>query len=154
QRRSWFYRVTEYFFESLLRVYDRTLQWVLRFRPVTMVVFFVVLGATAYLFVVIPKGFIPDQDTDQLFAVTEAAQGTSYYKMVDYQNQIAELVRKDPNVEALVSTIGGASAAELGGPNFGQLVVRLKPRAERRMSIDEIILDLRQKFQRHSGVTT
>src|SRR5215467_8676607 len=136
QRRSWFYRITEYFFEALLRVYDRTLQWVLRFRPVTMVVFFVVLAANAYLFMIIPKGFIPDQDTDQLFAVTEAPQGTSYYKMVDYQDKIAEKVKQDPNVEALVSTIGGAAAAQLGGPNFGQLVVRLKPRAERQMSVD------------------
>ena len=84
-----------------------------------------------YLFVLVPKGFIPDQDTDQIAVVTEAAQGTAFDKLVEYQNQVADIIRHDPNVEGLVSTIGGSAAATLGGPNLGQIVVHLKPRSDR-----------------------
>src|SRR5207249_2978281 len=104
--RSWFYRITERFFEGMLKVYDTTLQGVLRFRPATMAVFVVVLVATVYMFMRIPKGFIPDQDTDQILAVTEAAQGTSFDQMAEYQRAIAEVFRTNENVEAFMSTVG------------------------------------------------
>src|SRR5213594_2475183 len=136
----------------MLRVYDISLQWVLRHRPATMVSFVLVLAATLYLFVKIPKGFVPDQDTDQILAVTEAAQGTSYFEMVQYQKAIAEVIREDPNVESLVSSVGGASASTLGGPNFGQLVVHLKPRSERALLVDDIIEELRPKLSQFPGV--
>src|SRR6185369_11790047 len=95
-----FGRATERAFEWLLHGYDRTLQLVLRHRPATMAAFVGVLVATAYLFVIVPKGFIPEQDTDQIAVVTEASQGTGYDKLVEYQNQVADIIRKDPNVEA------------------------------------------------------
>src|SRR5262249_9559516 len=79
---GWFYRVTERFFEWMLRVYDRTLQVALRHRLATLLVTQLVMVATFYLFVTIPKGFIPDQDTDQLQVYTEASQGTSFYQMM------------------------------------------------------------------------
>ena len=135
---SWFYRITEAFFDGMLKVYERSLDMVLRFRPATMAVFVVVLIGTVYLFIKIPKGFIPDQDTDQLSVITEAAQGTSYYQMVQYQSKVAEIVRANPNVEAFTSSVGGASSNTLGGPNFGQLVVRLKPRAQRKELVDYV----------------
>ena len=152
QRRSWFYRVTERFFEGMLRVYDRTLQGVLLHRRATMVVFFLVLGATTWMFVAIPKGFIPDQDTDQLFAVTEAAQGTSYYQMARQEQEITEVFRNDPNIESLVASIGGSSSSTLGGPNFGQIVVHLKPRSERKLLVNDIIAELRPKLDAIPGV--
>ena len=152
QRRSWFYRVTERFFDALLRAYDGSLKWVLRYRPATMVSFVLVLAATAYLFVKIPKGFVPDQDTDQIIAVTEAAQGTSYYEMVEYQKVVAEVIRQDPNVQSLMSSVGGNTASTLGGPNFGQLVVHLKPRAERRSLVDDVIEELRPKLSGFAGM--
>ena len=152
RRHSRFYRITEGFFDGMLRLYDNSLQWVLRYRPVTMVVFFVVLIATVWMFVRIPKGFIPDQDTDQLFAVTEASQGTSYYEMVNEQQEIANVVRDNPNVESLVASIGGSASSTLGGPNFGQLVVHLKPRSERKALVDDIIADLRPKLEAISGM--
>src|SRR5438552_10451294 len=136
----------------MLRVYDISLQWVLRHRPATMVSFVLVLAATLYLFVKIPKGFVPDQDTDQILAVTEAAQGTSYFEMVQYQKAIAEVIREDPNVESLVSSVGGASASTLGGPNFGQLVVHLKPRSRRALLVDDIIEGLRPKLSQFPGM--
>jgi HAE1 family hydrophobic/amphiphilic exporter-1 len=142
-RRSALYRATERFFTGMLGVYDRTLQIVLRHRPATIATFFIVLVATVALFIIAPKGFIPDQDTDQIAIVTEAAQGTSYQKLADYQNQVADIVRRNPNVQAVVSTVGGTAASTLGGPNLGQLVVHLKPRHERRQMVDEIISDLR-----------
>jgi len=112
----------------------------------------VVLIGTVYLFIKIPKGFIPDQDTDQLSVITEAAQGTSYYQMVQYQSQVAEIVRSNPNVEAFTSSVGGASSNTLGGPNFGQLVVRLKPRAQRKQLVENIIADLRPKLDNLPGM--
>ena len=152
QSRSWFYRITERFFDKWLELYDRSLKVVLRFRPATMVVSILVLIATGYMFVLIPKGFIPDQDTDQILAITEASQGTSFQQMVSYQNAIAEVFRTDPNVEGLMSTIGGSGAATLGGPNFGQLVVHLKPRAERTMLVNDVIAQLRPKLTGFPGM--
>ncbi|MBV9771538.1 MAG: efflux RND transporter permease subunit, partial [Bryobacterales bacterium] len=152
QKRSWFYRITERFFEALLRVYDRTLQMVLRRRGFTMAASLLVLAGTVILFVKIPKGFIPDQDTDQIYAVTEAAQGTSYYQMVDYQKRVAEVFRTDPDVQALMSTVGGTSASTLGGPNYGELVVHLKPRSERNQLVNGIIADLRPKLSNFPGM--
>ena len=84
--------ITERFFDGMLHVYDVTLQVVLRHRALTMVSFVLVLAATVYMFVKIPKGFIPDQDTDQLSVITEAAQGTSYYQMVRVLREIAKTV--------------------------------------------------------------
>ncbi|PYR31224.1 MAG: acriflavine resistance protein B, partial [Acidobacteria bacterium] len=143
---SRFARASESAFQSLLRAYDRTLQVVLRHRPATMVAFAVVLVLTAWLFLIVPKGFIPDQDTDQIAVTTEAAQGTSYAKLVDYQDQIAQVINQDPNVTGLVSTIGGSAANTLGGPNLGQIVVHLKPRGDRRELANDIIAKLRPQF--------
>jgi HAE1 family hydrophobic/amphiphilic exporter-1 len=152
QRKGRFYRATESFFTGMLGFYERTLQVVLRHRPATMLTSAAVLAATLVMFVRIPKGFIPDQDTDQLVAVTEASQGTSYYQMVEYQKQVAEVIRQHPGVEALMSTVGGASSSTLGGPNFGQIVVRLKPRAERDELVNAIIEDLRPRLSGFAGM--
>jgi hydrophobic/amphiphilic exporter-1 (mainly G- bacteria), HAE1 family len=152
QKRSWFYRITERFFEALLRLYDYTLQIVLRHRALTMTASLLVLAGTVYMFVKIPKGFIPDQDTDQIHAVTEAAQGTSYYQMVDYQKRVAEVFRTNPDVQALMSTVGGTSASTLGGPNYGELVVHLKPRSQRKLLVNDIIADLRPQLANFPGM--
>ncbi|HLH43654.1 MAG TPA: efflux RND transporter permease subunit [Bryobacteraceae bacterium] len=151
-RQSWFYRITERFFQALLRVYDRTLQVALRYRPATMATFVLVLAATAYLFIKIPKGFIPDQDTDQLLVITEAAQGASFYEMARYQQMVADIVKQNPNIEALMSTVGGTEASTLGGPNYGEMIVRLKPRAQRKQLVNQIIDDLRPKVSNIPGM--
>jgi HAE1 family hydrophobic/amphiphilic exporter-1 len=117
-----------------------------------MIAFVVVLLLTALLFVVVPKGFIPDQDTDQIAVTTEAAQGTSYQKLVEYQGQVADIIRQDPNVEGLVSTIGGSAAATLGGPNLGQIVVHLKPRGDRKELATDIIAKLRPQIADVPGI--
>src|SRR5471032_1893037 len=121
-------------------------------RPLMMMSFVVVLAATVYMFVKIPKGFIPDQDTDQLQIITEASQGTSYYQMVEYEQRIAGLVSKDPNVDSLMASVGGTTAAQLGGPNFGELVIHLKPRTTRKLGVNDLIKVLRPKIAAFAGV--
>jgi hydrophobic/amphiphilic exporter-1 (mainly G- bacteria), HAE1 family len=147
---SRFAEVTERYFQGMLGAYDRTLQVVLRHRGTTMATFAVILVLTAVLFIVVPKGFIPDQDTDQIAVTTEAAQGTSFDKLVEYQGHVADIIRANPNVDALVSTIGGSASSTLGGPNLGQIVVHLKPRDQRKELANDIIEKLRPEL---SGVT-
>ncbi len=149
---SKFGKVTEQGFDSMLRGYDKGLQVVLRHRPATMATFVAVLILTGVLFVLVPKGFIPEQDTDQIAVTTEAAQGTSYQKLVEYQDEVAKIIRADPNVEGLVSTIGGSAAATLGGPNLGQIVVHLKPRGDRKELATEIIARLRPEISKVVGM--
>jgi HAE1 family hydrophobic/amphiphilic exporter-1 len=149
---SWMYRVTEKFFDGMLRAYDVTLQVVLRHRPATMFIGALVLAGTIYMFIDIPKGFIPDQDTDQLAVYLEGAQGTSFPEMSRYQKMVSDVVRQDPDVEAFVATVGGAASTTLGGPNYGQLVVHLKPRALRARLVNQIIADLRPKLDALAGV--
>jgi HAE1 family hydrophobic/amphiphilic exporter-1 len=152
EKRGAFYRITESFFQGMLRVYDHTLQFALRHRPSMMVSFVLVLAATMYMFVTIPKGFIPDQDTDQLHIITEAQQGTSYYQMVDYEKKIADTVSQDPNVDSLMASVGGTTASNLGGPNYGELVIHLKPRNQRQLGVNDIIKELRPQLAAYAGV--
>jgi HAE1 family hydrophobic/amphiphilic exporter-1 len=149
-----FYAATERAFDSLLHAYDRTLKIVLQHRAATLAASGVVLALTIVLLLLVPKGFIPDQDTDQISVTTEAAQGTAYDKLVEYQGQIADIIRENPNVIGLVSTIGGAAANTLGGPNLGQIVVTLKPRAERKELVGNIIETLRPQLDGVAGMQT
>ena len=139
-------------FAQLLHGYDVTLQFVLRHRPATMIAFGFVLVTTGWLFVIVPKGFIPEQDTDQIAVTTEAAQGASFDKLVEYQDQVAKILQRDPNVDGLVSTVGGTASQTLGGPNLGQIVVHLKPRAERKLLVGEIIERLRPQMAKVTGM--
>jgi hydrophobic/amphiphilic exporter-1 (mainly G- bacteria), HAE1 family len=149
---SRFYEATEHAFQAWLKGYDRTLQVVMRHRGATMAAFAVLLLSTAVLFVVVPKGFIPEQDASQISIVTEAAQGTAYGKLVQYQDQVSQIIRANPNVQGLVSTIGGNASMTLGGPNLGQIVVTLKPRSERKELVGDIIEDLRPQLDTVTGM--
>ena len=152
EKRGWFYNTTEKFFAGMLHAYDVTLKIALRHRFAMMVSFVLVLGATMYMFMKIPKGFIPDQDTDQLTVYTEAAQGTSFYQMVNYEQKIADAVAQDEDVDSLAASVGGAVASNLGGPNYGQLVVHLKPRNQRPLGVEDIIKKLRPKLSAFPGM--
>ncbi|PYR60998.1 MAG: acriflavine resistance protein B [Acidobacteria bacterium] len=149
-----FYATTERAFQSLLSGYDRTLKVVLQYRGTTMAASILVLALTIVLFILVPKGFIPDQDTDQIQVITEAAQGTAYDKLVEYQSEVADIIRQDPNVVGLVSTIGGSAANTLGGPNLGQIVVTLKPRSDRKELVNQIIEKLRPQVDAVAGMQT
>ena len=96
---------------------------------VTMMASLLVLVATGYMFGLVPKGFIPSEDTGQLLINTEAAQGVSYEQMVGYQQQLAAIVAKDPNVESFFSSVGVGGVGLTG--NTGRIFMKLKPRSER-----------------------
>jgi len=112
-------------------------------------VFVAVLVATAFLFAIVPKGFIPDVDNDQIMVQTEAAQGTSFYQMAQYQQMVMEVVRQDPNIESILSSSGGGF---FGGSNSGRMFIQLKPRRQRSLAANEIAERLRQKVSRFPGV--
>lgn len=144
------YQASERAFDKLLAVYKWTLELVMKHQPATMIVSGLVLAATVYLFMVIPKGFIPSEDVGQLNATTEAAQDISFESMVKHQQEAAAIIQKDPNVESFMSSVGA------GGPNStsnnGRFLIRLKPRKERKLSADEIIQELRPKLSRIAGL--
>ena len=101
-------------FEAWLRLYDRTLRATLRFRAATMVVSFALLVATGYLFTLVPKGFLPSEDQGRFNINTEGAQGLGFQEMIRHQQQVADIVAKDPNVVTFSSQIG------FGGGSNGQ----------------------------------
>jgi HAE1 family hydrophobic/amphiphilic exporter-1 len=107
------------------------------------------LLATVWLFVVMPKGFLPSEDTGQIFGFTEAAQGISYESMAGHQQALAAMVQQDPNVEAFSSI--GASGPNAAG-NQGRIFIRLKDRSKRRLSADEVIQELRAKAAAIPGI--
>jgi HAE1 family hydrophobic/amphiphilic exporter-1 len=138
-----FYMVLEKFFDNLLKGYEKSLQWVLKHRVETLGVTGGLFVATIFLFYIMPKGFLPTEDTGQIFAITEAQQGISFEDMNKHQQEIVDIIAQDPNVEAFMSSIGA------GGPNAaanaGRIFMRLKPRSERKLSADQIIQELRMK---------
>jgi HAE1 family hydrophobic/amphiphilic exporter-1 len=149
QSHSRLYRVSERFFDGMLRIYDVTLRWALWHRRVTMASLLATLAVTAYFFATIPKGFIPTEDTGQIFIFTEGAQDISFEAMMDRQRAVAEIVRADPYVEQFMSFIGASGTNVV--PNTGRMFIRLKPR-DQRPSAEAVIAQLRPKFAAVSGI--
>ena len=141
---------SEQFFNGMLRVYDWSLIKVLNHPRITMGITLVTLLVTLFLFQIIPKGFIPSEDTGQILASSEADQGVSFEEMVRRQQALAKIVREDPNVEGYNSTVGA------GGPNLtgnaGRMFIRLKPRRERTLNADQVIQQLRPKLAKVPGI--
>ncbi|PYT16802.1 MAG: acriflavine resistance protein B [Acidobacteria bacterium] len=149
KKHNWVYRANEWFFNKLFRGYDWSLRGVLKHRVIMAAVFFVVVGATIYLFDVVPKGFIPDADTDSISVTLEAAQGTSFYKMVEYCKRLADIVRADPNVDTLMASVGGGFGGMSG--NSSRMQILLKPRKQRQLTVPQIIEKLRPKISNFPG---
>jgi HAE1 family hydrophobic/amphiphilic exporter-1 len=145
-----FYNFTERFFDRMLRAYEWSLSRVLNHRPATMAAAGILLLLTGYLFVKIPKGFLPDEDRSIVFTITEAQQGTSFDKMLELQQALADIVRKDPNVLEFYSSVGSSSIAT--SPNQGVMFFHLKPPSERRLSVEQVIEELRPKLARVPGI--
>jgi hydrophobic/amphiphilic exporter-1 (mainly G- bacteria), HAE1 family len=143
------YEYSERGFQSLLRVYEAGLKWSLNNRRKVMASLVVVLGLTVYLFMVIPKGFLPSEDTSQVFSFTQAVEGISYKAMLEHQQQAAAVVQKDPAVAAFFST-AGARGGFLSS-NQGILFIRLKPRSER-PGVDEVMARLRPQLAKIPGI--
>jgi hydrophobic/amphiphilic exporter-1 (mainly G- bacteria), HAE1 family len=145
-----FYAVTERFFDRMLKAYERSLRFVLNHRLVTMLISAIILIATGYIFVGIPKGFLPDEDRNVIFSITEAQQGTSFGKMIELQRALADIVRNDPNVIEFYSSVGTSSVAT--SSNQGVMFFHLKPPSERRMSVQQVIEELRPKLAKVPGI--
>ena len=147
---GWFYRVTEKFFDGMLSLYSRSLMWVLHHRPGMIVLFVLVLGATGYMYTIVPKGFIPDSDNDQVMVTTEMLQGTSSFLMAQYQQKLGDVLCKDPNVESIMSSVGGSMFG--GSANTGRMWLQLLPRRKRDLTAQQIIEKLRPAVSRFPGV--
>ncbi|PYT07540.1 MAG: acriflavine resistance protein B, partial [Acidobacteria bacterium] len=133
QRHGRLYAASERFFDGTLGTYERSVKWVMNHRVTTMVSLGVVMVATGFLFVLVPKGFLPSDDTGQVFAATEAAQGASFDDMMRHH---------------FSSSVGGNA----GSLNQGRLFMRLKPRSQRHLNVDEVIQELRPKLASVPGI--
>ncbi len=148
ETRGLFYRATERGFIGMRGVYGRSLGWVLHHRPVMLVLFLLVAAATAYLYVAVPKGFLPDTDNDQFNINLLAQQGTSFYQMLEYTDRIAKAVATEPEVVTLYSRAGGNA----GAANTGNLTINLKPRRQRQAGVLDIMNRIRPNISNLPGV--
>ena len=124
ERPNWFARWTERGFQRLLLGYRSTLDWSLRHHRFVLAVGAATLVGTTWLYIVVPKGFLPRQDTGVLVAVTEAAQSVSIPKLDEMQTKLARIVRQDPAVTGVVSFVGAGNINAT--PNTGRLTIALK----------------------------
>ncbi|HKR80196.1 MAG TPA: MdtB/MuxB family multidrug efflux RND transporter permease subunit [Nitrospira sp.] len=146
-----FYRWSQTLFDRMIAAYGRTLQWVLNHQPATLTLSIVTLVVTILLYIVIPKGFFPVQDTGVLLGVSEAPQSVSFPAMADRQKALAAAILDDPAVASLSSFIGvdGINTTL----NSGRLQINLKPFNERRETADEVIHRLQQTVAGVEGIT-
>jgi hydrophobic/amphiphilic exporter-1 (mainly G- bacteria), HAE1 family len=140
-RHGFLYRTIERGFDGMRNFYGGSLHWVLRHRPVMLLMFLGVLGATVYLYSAVQKGFIPDTDNDQFNIQLQAQQGTSYYQMIGYGEQLARTVIADPDVDSFFMRTGGNG----GQGNNGFLDIMLKPRRQRKATVVDIVNRIRPK---------
>jgi len=136
------YNVIERFWNRALAFYERTLAWVVDRRRATMLFSLLILLITIFLFIVVPKGFLPSEDTGLLGGSFEGAEGTSFEGMLDDREQVTRILAADPNIERFTVNIGGMG----GTANTGRMNIRLKPRSERDLSADEVANSLRRKM--------
>jgi hydrophobe/amphiphile efflux-1 (HAE1) family protein len=141
------YQWSERAFDGMLHGYERGLDLALGWKRVTMLVFFATLGLSIYLFMVIPKGFFPQQDNGLITATSEASQDISFEAMKGRQEELARIVMQDPAVASVAMAIGGSGRAG----NNGGLFITLKPRKERDVIAQQVIARLRPKLEQVQG---
>ncbi len=143
------YMAIEHMFERLVRAYERGLNFVLRHRFITLMSFFATMALTAVLFVIIPKGFFPTQDTGLITGIMEAAQDVSPTEMKRLQRNVAEILAKDPDIAAFGSFFGSGSGNTL---NTSRFIIGLKPHEGRTSNATQIIARLRPQIAKVEGV--
>ena len=148
------YRASERFFDGMHGFYARTLAWVLGHPRLILAVAILTVAVNVYLFVVVPKGFFPQQDTGRLTGMVQAAQDTSFQAMRDKLGQIVEIIRSDPAVENVTGFTGGGSGGSGTTTNTARMFVALKPLAERKLSADQVIGRLRGRLAGVVGAPT
>jgi multidrug efflux pump len=150
-QQSWFYRTSERIFESVIALYGKTVQVVLRHQPMTLFVFLVTLVATVYLYVIVPKGFFPVQDTGVIMGISEGPQDVSFAAMANRQQALARAILQDDAVDSISSFIGidGTNPTL----NTGRIQINLKPIAERGLDSSAVIRRLQPLVDRVPGIS-
>ncbi|MGD0769221.1 MAG: multidrug efflux RND transporter permease subunit [Tepidisphaeraceae bacterium] len=148
---GWLFRKSESIYRGVIEFYGFTLQWVLRHQVATLLIAVATLGVTVWLYVLIPKGFFPVQDTGVILGVSEAAQTVSFPAMAKAQQQMADLILQDPAVDSLSSFIGidGTNTTI----NTGRIQINLKPIEERKIGASDVIRRLQPVLDRVTGIT-
>jgi len=141
-----FYAASERVYQRVLHGYEQSLAWVMQRRPAALALSGAILVATGVLFWAVPKGFLPSEDNAQIGGTTETVEGTSFDELVRHQLQVMAVLQQDPNVEGTMSFLGG------GTINQGRIFMQLKPRSQRRMSVDELIRYLNAKLAGIPGI--
>ena len=151
ERQGRFFRGSQRLFDRVIQSYGKTLQWVLRHQKPTLLVAVATLALTVLLYIVVPKGFFPVQDTGAILGISEAPQSISFLGMAKQQQVLARVILKDPAVESLSSFIGvdGTNATL----NSGRILINLKPLEERKVSASEIIQRLQRELAKVEGIT-
>ena len=151
EEEGWFYRKSEDAFNAVIAFYGRTLQFVLRFRTTTLIVTVTTLVGTILLYIYVPKGFFPVQDTGVILGVSESAQSISFDAMARRQRALADVILKDPAVDTLSSFIGidGTNTTL----NTGRVQINLKPLAERKISASDAIRRLQPELAKVDGIS-
>ena len=141
------YMMFERFFDGLLKAYTNGLDWVLRHQRFTLMVFFVTMASTVFLYINIPKGFFPQQDTGTIFGIIETSQDVSFEEMSRISHQVTDVLDNDPDVYSYGAFLGGSRPL-----NNAAVYVALKPRAQRTLRADQIIGRLRREVAQIPGV--
>jgi multidrug efflux pump len=151
QKKSRFYEASERAFESIIAFYGRTLKWVLKHQPATLIVAAATLVLTIILYIIVPKGFFPVQDTGIIQGISEASQSISFPAMAQRQQELVHLILQDPAVESVSSFIGidGTNTTL----NSGRIQINLKPLADRRINASEVIRRLQPNLEKIDGIT-
>jgi hydrophobic/amphiphilic exporter-1 (mainly G- bacteria), HAE1 family len=137
-------------YDRLLGGYRWTLQQVLEHRVLTVAISGVLFAITIFLFYVIPKGFIPSDDTSQIVGYTEAVEGISFSEMSSHQQQMVDIIRTDPNVLGVLSTVGESDVS--AATNTGNILILLKPLSQRHEGVEDVIAHLRSKLNDVPGM--
>jgi multidrug efflux pump len=147
---GWFYRTSEHAFISIIAFYGKTLRWVLRHRTATLLVAIGTLGMTVWLYIIVPKGFFPVQDTGVILGISEAPQSVSFAAMAERQRALTRVILQDPAVESLSSFIGvdGTNTTV----NSGRIQINLKPLEERQIHVADVIRRLQPELATVEGI--
>jgi multidrug efflux pump len=150
-QRGRFYQVSEHAFESIIAFYGRTLRWVLKHQTATLLVALATLVLTVVLYIIVPKGFFPVQDTGIIQGISEASQSISFPAMAQKQQQLTEVILKDPAVDSLSSFIGIDGTNQT--LNSGRMLINLKPLNQRKMNASDVIRRLQPNLEKIEGIT-
>jgi hydrophobe/amphiphile efflux-1 (HAE1) family protein len=150
-KRGWLRRTTERAYEAGLAFYERGLRWALAHRTAMILVTLLTVAVNIGLFVIVPKGLFPQQDTGLIVATTEASQDASFAEMLRLQTQVNQGLSEDPDVDHYVSFIGSGG---FGTGNTGSAFITLKPPPQRKAGVDQVLARLRARLSRVSGINT